>query len=388
MRDLGADVAFCAYWGLRGGIIDWEGFPVYPGAYAQWGDDVVDSHARHFHADLILTLQDVWPLMPDIGNRGFPWVALVPVDSTPVAQKNLDVLRSAFQVAAISRWGQNELKVAGVDAVYLPHGYDPGVYHPEPGDRRELKAWLGFPEDAFLAGMVAANKGWPSRKAFEEVFDAFGQFAALHADAHLYLHTHVGSQVGGPNLVEMAGAFGFADRVKYVNPYLLTVGTPADEMRRIYSAFDVLLAPSLAEGFGVPTIEAEACGTPVIVTDFSAQTELCGAGWTVKPARKRWMPLNNFMAEPSIPGIVEALEAAYVSGPALREQATMFAQRYAQPRLQERYWAPWLADVEKRVLGPAAGARSHPGGVAVSGNGHRRALAGEWDPPGRPLVKV
>ena len=137
-------------------------------------------------------------------------------------------------------------------------------------------------------------------------------------------------------------------------------------MRRLYSALDVLASPSLGEGFGVPALESQACGTPVILTDFSAQTELCGAGWTVQPARMWWTPLNNFMAEPSIPGILAAFRAARVSAKSLRPQATAFAQRYAQPEVEARYWKPFLKDLEYRILGPAAGGvRAARAGLAM-----------------------
>src|SRR5690606_17951882 len=56
--------------------------------------------------------------------------------------------------------------------------------------------------------------------------------------------------------------------------------TPA-MLNKLYNAADVFILPSAGEGFGVPVIEAQASGCPVIVTDFTAQTELCGAGWLI-----------------------------------------------------------------------------------------------------------
>lgn len=366
LRDLGAQVAYVANWGLQGGVIEWEGFTVYPPGFTHWADDILDMHARRFQADVMVTLMDVWPLLPNIGYRGFHWIPLIPVDSTPVSQANLDRLPSAFQVGAISRWGQEQLKAAGVESVYLPHGLNPAHYYPDPADRGDLKERLGFPRDCFLVGMVAANKGWPSRKCFDEAFDGFAQFAANRPEARLYVHSLDGTMAGGPNLREMAMSYGIADRTVFVTRYFIAIGVAPDDMRRTYSAMDVLLMPSAGEGFGVPTIEAQACGVPVILSDFSAQTELCGAGWLVKPARKVWQPSGSFMVEPSISGIVEALEAARASGDNLRAQAAAFGARYAQPRLQERYWKPWLADLERRVLGPAMGAvRAARGGPVV-----------------------
>lgn len=369
LRDLGHEVAYSAFYGLQNGIIEWDGFRIYPGGLTEWGHDIVDLHARHFQADGILTIQDVWVLSPDLGHRGFPWVALVPIDSEPVAEGVLAPLRtSAHTVVAYSKWGQDQLRAAGVEAAYIPHGYDPAAYHPvTPEERRVRRDQLGFPDEAFLVGMVAANKGWPSRKGFDLAFDAVARFAEECPEVGLFLYTMSGSQYKGPNLQAMAQSFGIAGRTRFANPYYQIVGLEPGEMRTIYAAFDVLLAPSYGEGFGVPVLEAQASGTPVIVTDFGAQAELCGAGWAVAPARRWWTPLGNFMQEPSVAGIVAALHRARREAAGLREQAAAFALRYAQPRLERDYWAPFMADLERRILGPAAGAgRRAPSRPAIA----------------------
>ncbi|MGL5635452.1 MAG: glycosyltransferase, partial [Bacteroidales bacterium] len=46
----------------------------------------------------------------------------------------------------------------------------------------------------------------------------------------------------------------------------------------IYSAASVFLYTSLRESFGIPLLEAMACGTPVITSDCSALPEIAGAG--------------------------------------------------------------------------------------------------------------
>jgi glycosyltransferase involved in cell wall biosynthesis len=53
---------------------------------------------------------------------------------------------------------------------------------------------------------------------------------------------------------------------------------------QIYNAADLLLAPSLYEGFGITLLEAMACGTPVITGNVSAMPEVVGdAGILVDP---------------------------------------------------------------------------------------------------------
>src|SRR5690606_25909845 len=140
---------------------------------------------------------------------------------------------------------------------------------------------LGWDERPFIAMMNAANKGDPSRKGFREVLQAWRIFMEKRpaGSAMLYLHTDAFGRSGVP-LLELAEQLGIADSVQFPDAYRYAIGTiPAGELALMYNSADVLLNPSMGEGFGVPLIEAQACGTPVIVTDFSAMRELCFAGW-------------------------------------------------------------------------------------------------------------
>ncbi len=56
----------------------------------------------------------------------------------------------------------------------------------------------------------------------------------------------------------------------------------------IYNAADILIAPSLHEGFGITILEAMACGTPVITSNVSAMPEVAGdAGILVEPTNSQ-----------------------------------------------------------------------------------------------------
>ena len=99
--------------------------------------------------------------------------------------------------------------------------------------------------------------------------------------------------------------------VKNPDPYSIHFHPMSGEMMaHIYSSLDVLLNPATGEGFGIPVLEAQACGTPVIVTDFSAMQEVCGAGWRVEHSQW-WTGQQSWQAQPHVADIVEALEACY-----------------------------------------------------------------------------
>ena len=65
----------------------------------------------------------------------------------------------------------------------------------------------------------------------------------------------------------------------------LSVGCPPVEvLLALYSGVRVFVYPSLYEGFGLPPLEAMACGTPVVTSNTSSLPEVvCDAGVTVSP---------------------------------------------------------------------------------------------------------
>src|SRR5262249_35982027 len=57
---------------------------------------------------------------------------------------------------------------------------------------------------------------------------------------------------------------------------VFTGGVPLEETVRFYRAADAFVYPSLNETFGLPILEAMACGCPVVTSDTSAMPETAG----------------------------------------------------------------------------------------------------------------
>jgi glycosyltransferase involved in cell wall biosynthesis len=69
-------------------------------------------------------------------------------------------------------------------------------------------------------------------------------------------------------LISLTDELGLRDRVIWLD----YVGD--DDLPMLYSAADLVMMPSLYEGFGFPVIEANACGTPVLAANATALPEL------------------------------------------------------------------------------------------------------------------
>lgn len=345
-----------AWYGLDGGMIHMDGVPVYPKGTHPYGADMLGSHAHDFNADIVITLIDAWVQEPQALPQDVRWIPLYPVDHEPLPSCVHAKVRDAFARINFSKFGVAQTEAVGLDTFYVPHMVDTGQYKPYAQD--ESRKDLNLPEDRFIVGVVAANKGYPARKSWPEIFQAFAEFRKTHPDAFLFAHTNHGRQdgMGGWDIANLIDFFGLSGHVAIPEQYAYQRGLPEDFMARLFSSFDVLLNPAMGEGFGVPIVEAQACGCPVIVGDWTAMSEVCGAGWKI-PKHDAVKTLTLQMAYqwlPTVPGIVNALTEAYnAKGDVfLREKARLFAvENYDADRVTAQHWIPVLKAIEERVTG-------------------------------------
>jgi glycosyltransferase involved in cell wall biosynthesis len=372
LQAMGHEVAIAANYGLQGTIAPWNGVTVYP-SHGTTDSRSVTFYAEHFEADIVIALMDAWPLKPALWPDDFRMALWAPVDHYPIPPAVLAVLNDAkVQPIAMSQFGRDWMERLQLEPLYAPHAVDTEMFRPQPEMRDVVRDQMGIPRDAFLVGMVAANKGWNpqvSRKAYPQVFEAFSRFAMRHDDAWLYAHTDATPRGDGLDLETLVLAMSglsakpgrLVERIRFPSEREMVMGLPRELLALQYVAFDVLVNPSMGEGFGVPLIEAQACGVPVIASDHSAMTELTHAGWLVE-GDPWWDALQTSYAfMPHIGSIEAGLESAYDTrgDQELRDAAVAFAAQYDIDEVADTYWQPVIDSLAKpREVAPLNGNRA------------------------------
>lgn len=139
-------------------------------------------------------------------------------------------------------------------------------YYPEgaAGGREALQRRYGLPRERYVlfVGTLEPRKNVPT------LVRAFGRLTRIRRSHCLVL---VGAP--GQRIEEISDAIrgsGLAGEI--VMPGYLA----QEEVRRFYSYADLFVYPSLYEGFGLPPLEAMACGTPAITSNTSSFPEVVG----------------------------------------------------------------------------------------------------------------
>ncbi len=144
----------------------------------------------------------------------------------------------------------------------VPGGVDTNRFYPPP-DRAALRSSIGFDADQQILLTV---RNLHPRMGIGNLISAMPGILALHPDTLLIIG---GTGVLGPSLRDQVRTLGIEPSVRFAG------FIPEEELPKYYGAADLFVLPTAAlEGFGMVTVEAMACGTPVIGTPVGATPEL------------------------------------------------------------------------------------------------------------------
>ncbi|MGA2569220.1 MAG: glycosyltransferase family 1 protein [Terracidiphilus sp.] len=180
-------------------------------------------------------------------------------------------LSRADLVVCVSKYTMNDahrLLMGNRRRCVIPNGL---TYPFQPLDSSEV--------DRRLAGLTAIQEPFVlhvgsnlARKNRDGILRIFAQAAEK-----TNLQMVFAGEALSPDLVRLAKELKVHDRIVQV------VGPKVEILEALYNRAVALLFPSRYEGFGVPPIEAQACGCPVVASDIPPHAEVLGQSAALRP---------------------------------------------------------------------------------------------------------
>ena len=267
----------------------------------QFGEFIFEEVCLDFFPDIVCDIRDFWML--DFVERSpfrpyFKWCIMPTVDASPQARQWLATYASADGCFTYSDWAGGVLQEQGGGRInYL--GSAPPSAHPayQPiEDKDAHKKKYGIDPEYKIIGTVMRNQ---RRKLYPDLFEAFKKFLDNSDDKKYYLYCHTSYPDLGWNIPELLQEYELSSHVMFTyicsdtgkpfpslfkgaiteSPYTgkfgaslssVKQGASYEDLASIINLFDVYVQYANCEGFGLPQVEAAACGVPVMGTDYSA----------------------------------------------------------------------------------------------------------------------
>ena len=181
-------------------------------------------------------------------------------ETTVIPRAKLWSLQALDEIWVPSDWGRGVLLANGLpaDRVHVvPEGVDPALFRPADPS----------PQDAARPFRFLCVGKWEVRKGIDDLARAFAREFAPHEPVELILHCHNPYLRGfdtGRALERLA--------LPPHAPIRTSEPLPLRGLAELYASCDVLVLATKAEGWGLPILEAMACGIPAIATNYSGHT--------------------------------------------------------------------------------------------------------------------
>ena len=258
------------------------------------------------------------PVPADLRERLDKWIARRYVSWARSRTPAFRVVNSTEMPELLRSWGVREDQILVLPSLYI----DLETFRPAPAPEP-------FEYDVAYVGRMASNKG------LDRIVDAL---AMLKRRGVAHRAVLVGKGPLARKVRQQALDAGLGEAIQFIE----WVSTPAD-LARIYRRSRVAVCASTCEGGPRVTVEAMACGTPVVSTPVGVMSELLRSGTAGS--------LCDFTAR----GLADRLQAI-LEDDALRArlgaQAHKDVQRFERARALEVY-ARGLIELAERLEGPA-----------------------------------
>ena len=221
--------------------------------------DVLNAHYASGYGTLA-RLSGYHPLVLSVWGSDvydFPYESRIKMS---IMQKNLDAADIICSTSEVMK-KQTESLLASPKKIFVtPFGIDTTKFTPK----------KNFAEEVHVIGTV---KTLAPKYGIDTLIKAFAIVANKLADKSLKL-VIAGDGPQRAELVNLAASLGIADKCEFLGRI------PHNKVPEVLHSFDIYVALSESESFGVAILEASACGLPVVVSDAGGLSEVVENGQT------------------------------------------------------------------------------------------------------------
>jgi len=305
-----------------------------------------------WHADATILISDAEAVRLRLLDTGTaiaakPVYNYVPIEGSGIPD-SWELIWKYTQPIAMSRFGQEQIEgLLGREVPMIPHGASTAFHHVSPTDPGRYKGHTIQTKEAAKAAFKLSGKTVVLRidrhiyrKNYAAFFRVMRPILQARPDVVCVIHCRPIDEYG--NLYDLIsrepGAVNHDPNsiLGWSHPqYILTEahdtfrGLSDDDLNVLYNAADLLVSPTMAEGFGLTLLEALACGVPVVATDYASVTEVVGPGGVlIKPNAYVTNQYAHEWALVDEPAMSEAVQRL-IDKPALRRELGRLGRRHA-----------------------------------------------------------
>jgi len=238
------------------------------------------SMIERVNPDVVVILNDAWNIPGYLEAIGAGKNSTSPPPPPVIAWLAADArnqigagLNGLAHVITWTQFAVDEFRAGGYEgeSSIVSLGVDHGIFKPQDRSEARRKACPAkLPEDAFIVGVVGRNQ---PRKRLDLTLAYFSKWITRESIDNAYLYLHVApTGSDGCDLTRLIHYHKLSGRVVLSNPSV-SHGVSDEMLAAIYGSFNVYLTTTQGEGWGLPALEAMACGIPCIVPNWSGLGE-------------------------------------------------------------------------------------------------------------------